>query len=91
MNSTLERKNGINRRIKNAKFPYLKYMNNLSLAVFPIEIANQIRELQSLRFIEEGRNAILVGNPGVGKTHIAIGLGILASMKRKKVAIHYHP
>jgi DNA replication protein DnaC len=53
--------------------------------VFPIEIANQIRELQSLRFLDEGRNVILVGNPGVGKTHTAIGLGLAANMKMKNV------
>lgn len=53
--------------------------------MFPIEIANQIRELQSLRFLDEGRNVILVGNPGVGKTHTAIGLGLAANMKMKNV------
>jgi len=67
--------NGVNRRIRIAKYPYLKYLHDLKLDVFPIEIANQIRELQSLRFLDEGRNVILVGNPGVGKTHTEIGLG----------------
>ncbi len=53
--------------------------------MFPIEIANQIRGLQSLRFLDDGRNVILVGNPGVGKTHTAIGLGLAANMKMKNV------
>jgi DNA replication protein DnaC len=52
---------------------------------FPLEVANRIRELQSLSFIDQGRNIILVGNPGVGKTHTAIGLGIKACMERKSV------
>jgi len=77
--------NGIERRIKNAKFPYLKYLSELKFDSFPLEVANQIRELQSLRFIEQGRNVILVGNPGVGKTHTAIGLGIAACMINKNV------
>lgn len=77
--------NGVNRRIRIAKYPYLKYLHDLKLDVFPIEIANQIRELQSLRFLDEGRNVILVGNPGVGKTHTAIGLGLAANMKMKNV------
>ena len=77
--------NGIDRRIKTAKFPYLKYLGDLKLGAFPLEVSNQIRELQSLRFLDEGRNAILVGNPGVGKTHTAIGLGISACMKMKNV------
>jgi DNA replication protein DnaC len=78
-------KNGINRRIRTAKFPYIKYLSDLKLEYFPIEVSNQIRELQSLRFLDEGRNVILVGNPGVGKTHTAIGLGIQATMKMKNV------
>ena len=77
--------NGINRRIRTAKYPHLKYLHDLKLESFPIEVSNQIRELQSLRFLDEGRNVILVGNPGVGKTHTAIGLGIVANMKSKNV------
>ena len=77
--------NGIDRRIKTAKFPYRKYLGELKLDSFPLEVSNQIRELQSLRFLDEGRNVILVGNPGVGKTHTAIGLGISACMKMKNV------
>jgi len=77
--------NGVNRRISTAKYPYLKYLHDLKLDAFPLNISNQIRELQSLRFLEEGRNVILVGNPGVGKTHTAIGLGIAANMQSKNV------
>ena len=81
----LRESNGIDRRIRNAKYPYKKYLHDLKLDAFPIEISNKIRELQSLRFLDEGRNVILVGNPGVGKTHTAIGLGIAANMKSKNV------
>ena len=77
--------NGINRRIRTAKYPYLKYLHDLKMDSFPLEVANHIRELQSLSFLDEGRNVILVGNPGVGKTHTAIGLGIAANMKMKNV------
>ena len=77
--------NGIERRIRIAKYPYLKYLHDLKLESFPAQVSNQIRELQSLSFLDEGRNVILVGNPGVGKTHTAIGLGIAANMKSKNV------
>ncbi len=77
--------NGIQRRIRIAKFPYLKYIHDLKLDIFPLETANKIRELKSLRFIDEGRNVILVGNPGVGKTHTAIALGIEACKQMKNV------
>jgi DNA replication protein DnaC len=77
--------NGITRRIKSAKFPYLKYLMDLKYDAFPLEVANKVRELQSLSFIDQGRNIIFVGNPGVGKTHTAIGLGIKACMEGKSV------
>lgn len=77
--------NGIQNRIRRAKFPYLKYLSELKMDSFPLEVSNQIRELTSLSFIDEGRNIILVGNPGVGKTHTAIGLGIAACMNLKNV------
>ena len=35
-------------------------------------------DLETLNFIREGRNVMMYGNPGTGKTHIAIGLGIKA-------------
>ena len=47
-------------------------------SAFSLPVANSIRELQSLSFVKEGRNVILVGNPGVGKTHTALSLGLLA-------------
>lgn len=81
----LRDKNGINNRIRRAKFPYLKYLEELKYDAFPLEIANKIRELQSLSFISQGRNIILVGNPGVGKTHTAIGLGVRACMNSMNV------
>jgi DNA replication protein DnaC len=81
----LRSQNGMNNRIKNAKFPYVKYLEDLKYDAFPLEVSNKIRELQSLSFIDQGRNVILVGNPGVGKTHTAIGLGIKACMQGKSV------
>jgi DNA replication protein DnaC len=81
----LRSQNGMNNRIRNAKFPYVKYLEELKYDAFPLEVSNKIRELQSLSFIDQGRNVILVGNPGVGKTHTAIGLGIKACMQGKSV------
>jgi len=41
--------------------------------------------LKSLDFIREGQNVILAGNPGTGKTHLAIALGIKACLNNYKV------
>ena len=40
---------------------------------------------QTLEFIKNGQNVILAGNPGTGKTHIAIGVGIQACKEGFKV------
>lgn len=77
--------NGIQTRIKRARFPYLRTFEELKFDAFSLDIANKIRELQSLKFIGQGKNVILVGNPGVGKTHTAIALGIRACMEGKNV------
>lgn len=77
--------NGIKSRIRRAKFPYLRTFEELKYDALPLDISNKIRELQNLKFIEQGKNVILVGNPGVGKTHTAIALGIRACMEGKNV------
>ena len=38
----------------------------------------QIRELATLTFVHEAGNVILLGPPGVGKTHLSVGLAIEA-------------
>ena len=44
----------------------------------PEDAQNKLNFLETLEFIKNGQNVILAGNPGTGKTHIAIGLGIQA-------------
>ena len=81
----LRKQNGINTRIRKAKFPYLKVYEEMNFSAFSLEIANKIRKLQNLNFLDIRQNVILVGNPGVGKTHTAIALGARACMARKSV------
>lgn len=75
----------IQRKIKAAKFPYLRSFIEMDWNAFSLPVANAIRELQSLSFIKEGRNVILIGNPGVGKTHTAIALALLACQQNMNV------
>ncbi|MFY9296137.1 MAG: IS21-like element helper ATPase IstB, partial [Caldicoprobacterales bacterium] len=77
--------NGRENRIRNARFPYKKYLDELQVDYLPEDAKKKFKELKTLRFIEEGRNIILAGNPGTGKTHLSIGLGINACNKRYKV------
>lgn len=77
--------NSINKKIRVAKFPYKRYYHELDLTQFTNEISNKIKEISSLSFIDSGRNVVLIGNPGVGKTHTAIAIGMLACEARKSV------
>jgi len=77
--------NRFQRRIRAARFPYKKYLVDLELDPFGEDIRQEIEELMNLDFIDAKENVILVGNPGVGKSHLAIGLGIAACLADKRV------
>ena len=74
----LRQQNGVNSRIKSAKFPYLKHLEELEVTALPVEAQKHFKTLESLEFIKKNQNIILAGNPGTGKSHTAIGLGIKA-------------
>ena len=79
------KENGRKNRIRNAKFPYRKYLDELQVDYLPEDCRRRLKELKTLNFIDEGRNIILAGNPGTGKTHTSIGLGIEACNMGYKV------
>ena len=61
-----------------AKFPYVKTLENFDFAFQPSIDKKRIKELSECRFIANGENVILLGPPGVGKTHLAVALGVKA-------------
>lgn len=65
-------------RLKSARFPYLKTIEQFDFSFQPSIDKKVVRELSSLRFVERSENVILLGPPGVGKTHLAIALGVKA-------------
>lgn len=65
-------------RMKAAKFPQMKYLHELDTEELPDDARKALPELETLDFVREGRNVVLYGNPGTGKTHIATALGIKA-------------
>ena len=71
--------------IRQAEFPAKMYLNDLNRGLLPKDAEDKIPLLERLDFIEAGQNVILAGNPGTGKTHIAVGLGIKACMQGYKV------
>lgn len=65
-------------KTKLAHFPATKTLEDFDFAFQPSINERQIRELATLRFVAQGENVLLLGPPGVGKTHLAIALGMLA-------------
>jgi len=65
-------------RLRMARLPYQKTLDQFDFAFQPSIEERQIRELSTLRFVHELSNVIFLGPPGVGKTHLCVGLADLA-------------
>ncbi len=75
----------IHRRIQNARFPVVKSLDNFQWT-WPKRInKEQIQHLFRLEFIKTNTNVILVGNVGLGKTHLSIALGHEACLRGHSV------
>lgn len=61
-------------RLQLAHLPYIKTFEQFDFSFQPSIDERQVRELRTLRFIHEASNVILLGPPGVGKTHLAVAL-----------------
>lgn len=79
--------NSIERRIRRAKFPFIKTLDTFEFDKkrLPDLKEEDVRELAKCDYIEKKRNVIAVGNPGTGKTHICIALGIEAIKNKVNV------
>lgn len=77
--SSSRQENQNRRRLKAAGFPYQKTLDEfdvkqLNSSVSPVFL----NELASCQFIRDRQNIVMIGNPGRGKTHLAIALGLKA-------------
>ena len=68
--------------IKAAAFPFIKTIEDYDFDFQPKLNKQEILELTSLKFIEELKNIVFLGSSGVGKTHLATSLGVVAAKKR---------
>lgn len=62
-----------------ARFPYHKRLEDFDYPAQPAVDRRLIDELATCRFLHDGRSIVFLGPPGVGKTHLAIALGLLTA------------
>jgi DNA replication protein DnaC len=78
-----------NRRLtaamRSSRLPAVKMLDNFDFSFQPSIKREQIESLHELGFIERKENVVLLGPPGVGKTHLAISLAIAAAQSGRRV------
>jgi DNA replication protein DnaC len=65
-------------RLRYARFPYRRTVSDFDFSFQPSVDAKLVADLASLRFIAENRPVLFLGQPGCGKTHLAVALAIAA-------------
>ena len=73
------------RRIKAARFPVLKELAEFDFSCIASPGKQQVLDLARGAYLQQVQNIILVGNPGLGKTHVSIGLSLAACRQGHKV------
>ena len=78
-----------NRRLqaamRSSRLPAVKTLEEFDFSFQPSIKRDQIESLAELSFLERKENVVLLGPPGVGKTHLAIGLAIAAAQSGRRV------
>jgi len=73
-----------NRRMKQAGFPEFKTIDDFDFGFQTSVNKRQIKQLMDMHWLEKAFNLMFLGPSGIGKTHLAIGLGVQA------VEVGYH-
>lgn len=71
--------------VKVANFPFIKRIDEFDFSFQPSLDKTKIMDLMTLRFIEKAENIIFCGTPGVGKTNLAVSVGVEAALNRYSV------
>jgi DNA replication protein DnaC len=81
-------RNRIARRIKAARFPVLKELANFDFSCISSPNKQRVLELARGTYIQKAEPILLVGNPGLGKTHVVTGLALAACRQGHKVRFY---
>jgi DNA replication protein DnaC len=73
------------RRTSLARFPFVKSLEGFDFSYQPSLDKKQIQPVATCHFIEHGENVVLLGPPGVGKSPLAMGLGLKAIVQGYRV------
>jgi DNA replication protein DnaC len=76
------------RRVKEAKLPVVKELNDFEFAAIPSLNSQKILQLAQGDYIRQREPVILVGNPGLGKSHIATALAVAACRQDYRVRFY---
>jgi DNA replication protein DnaC len=79
---------GIEARLRQSRFPWVKTLEQFDYDFQPSLDRRQVRELSGLSFVDRAHNVVILGPPGVGKTHLAVALGVKAVEAGYSVLFH---
>jgi DNA replication protein DnaC len=74
----------IDRRVKAARFPAVKSIESFDFDAIPSLNRKLVLDLARCEYVERRENVIALGPSGVGKTHVALGLGLAACQRGVK-------
>ena len=82
---TLRNNRRLQAAMRSSRLPAVKTLESFEFSFQPSIKREQIESLHELGFIDRKENVVLLGPPGVGKTHIAISLAIAAAQAGRRV------
>lgn len=82
---TLRNNRRLQAAMRSSRLPAVKTLEEFDFSFQPSIKREQIESLSELSFLERKENVVLLGPPGVGKSHLAISLAIAAAQKGRRV------